>query len=173
MTSMQVASFMHSATSFSSSSSSSQNVGPNQTLYISNLNEKVKLPELKKSLYHVFSQFGNIVSIEAKKTYKLRGQAWIIFEDLNGAQKAAKEMQSFNFYDKPMHVSFAKVKSDVISKSDGTFVPRPKRKLDKPDNKSTTSSTSLSTSLSSTDKKASAKEKRVKKDVKETKENKE
>ncbi len=85
--------------------------------------------ELKKSLYHVFSQFGNILEVVAQKTYKLRGQAWIIFEDLSGATKALK-MEGFNFYGKPMKVGFAKAKSDVVSKADGSFVPRPKRKLD-------------------------------------------
>jgi len=104
-------------------------IPPNQTVYVHNLNEKVKIPELKRSLYHVFSQFGNVVEVIAKKTYKLRGQAWIIFEDLTGAAKAVKEMQGFsNFYGKEMKVSFSKTKSDVVSKSDGTFVARPKRK---------------------------------------------
>eukprot|EP00456_Euglypha_rotunda_P051209 TRINITY_DN4134_c0_g1_i19.p1 TRINITY_DN4134_c0_g1~~TRINITY_DN4134_c0_g1_i19.p1 ORF type:complete len:113 (-),score=27.45 TRINITY_DN4134_c0_g1_i19:10-348(-) len=39
-------------------------------------------------------------------------------------------MQSFNFYGKPMKVSYARIKSDVISKGDGTFKPRPKRKAE-------------------------------------------
>ena len=72
---------------------------PNQTLYINNLNEKVKkegmgkvlckftfevyhLPktELKKSLYAIFSQFGPILDIVAMKTLKRRGQAFIVFQ---------------------------------------------------------------------------------------------
>jgi hypothetical protein len=32
----------------------------------------------------------------------MRGQAWIIFDDLSGATKAQREMQGFNFYGKPM-----------------------------------------------------------------------
>lgn len=101
---------------------------PNQTLYVNNLNEKVKLEELKKSLYHVFTQFGNVLEIQAQRHLKLRGQAWIIFDDLSGATKALREMQGFSFYGKPMQVQFAKVKSDVVSKADGTFQARPKRK---------------------------------------------
>jgi len=103
-------------------------IPPCATVYVNNLNEKVKKEELKKSLYHVFSQFGNILEIVAQKTFKMRGQAWIIFEDLSGSTKAVKEMQGFNFYGKPMRVSFAKTKSDVIAKMDGSFQPRPKRK---------------------------------------------
>ena len=86
--------------------------------------------ELKRSLYHVFSQFGNVLEVQAHKTYKLRGQAWVIFEDLAGATKAIKDMAGFNFYNRPMKLQFARSKSDVISKADGSFVARPKRKVD-------------------------------------------
>jgi len=106
-------------------------IPPNQTIYVQNLNEKVKVPELKKSLYHVFSQFGNILDVFADRTLAKRGQAWIVFDDLGGSTKAMREMQGFNFYGKPMRVAFAKVKSDIISKVDGTFVARPKRKVGK------------------------------------------
>lgn len=36
-------------------------------------------------------------------------------------------MQGFDFYGKPMRVAYAKAKSDVVAKADGTFVARPKR----------------------------------------------
>jgi len=83
---------------------------------------------LKKSLYHVFSQFGNILEIQASKALKKRGQAWIVFDDLSSATKALKEMQGFMFYGKPMRVAYSKNKSDVVAKIDGTYKPRPKRK---------------------------------------------
>lgn len=35
----------------------------NNTIYINNLNEKIKADELKKSLYAVFVQFGQILDI--------------------------------------------------------------------------------------------------------------
>jgi len=110
-------------------------IAPNHTIYVKNLNEKVKLDELKKSLYHVFGQFGNILEVNASKTLKNRGQAWVVFDDLSGATKALRDMQSFMFYGKPMKVAFAKSKSDCVAKIDGSFVPRPKRKLDAPDGK--------------------------------------
>lgn len=56
---------------------------PNQTIYINNLNEKVKKDELKKSLYAIFSQFGQIMDIVALKTLKMRGQAFVIFKEVN------------------------------------------------------------------------------------------
>jgi len=90
---------------------------------------------LKKSLYHVFSQFGNILEIYASKRLKSKGQAWIVFDDLSGATKALREMNDFIFYGKPMRVGFAKAKSDIVSKIDGTFTVRPKRKPDEPKEK--------------------------------------
>uniref|UniRef100_A0A2P2KNK5 Uncharacterized protein MANES_01G220300 n=1 Tax=Rhizophora mucronata TaxID=61149 RepID=A0A2P2KNK5_RHIMU len=100
----------------------------NVTIYINNLNEKVKIDELKKSLHAVFSQFGKILEILAFKTLKHKGQAWVVFEDVQSATNALKQMQSFPFYEKPMRIQFAKTKSDIIAKADGTFVPREKRK---------------------------------------------
>lgn len=100
----------------------------NQTIYINNLNEKIKLHELKKSLNAVFSQFGKIVEVLAFKTLKHKGQAWVVFDDVSSATSALRQMQGFPFYDKPMRIQYAKTKSDVVAKADGTFVPREKRK---------------------------------------------
>lgn len=58
--------------------------------------------ELKKSLYAIFSQFGQILDIVALKTLKMRGQAFVIFKEINSATKALQSMQGFPFYDKPM-----------------------------------------------------------------------
>jgi hypothetical protein len=49
-------------------------IAPSQTLYINNLNEKVKKNVLKKLLYMVFSQYGRVTQIVACKGIKLRGQ---------------------------------------------------------------------------------------------------
>lgn len=47
---------------------------PSQTLYLNNLNEKIKKNILKKTLYALFSQFGKVIEIVACKGIKLRGQ---------------------------------------------------------------------------------------------------
>lgn len=101
---------------------------PNHTIYINNLNEKIKKDELKKSLYAIFSQFGQILNIVALKTLKMRGQAFVIFKEINSAANAMRSMQGFPFYDKPMRIMYSKKDSDVISKMKGTFVERPKKK---------------------------------------------
>jgi len=58
--------------------------------------------DLKKSLYAIFSQFGQILDIIARKTLKTKGQAFVIFKDINSATNAMRSMQGFPFYDKPM-----------------------------------------------------------------------
>lgn len=103
-------------------------IPPNMTIYINNLNEKVKIDELKQSLHAVFKQFGTILEILAFKTLKHKGQAWLVFKDVASATSAIEKMQGFPFYDKPLRLQYAKSKSDIIAKADGTFVPRERRK---------------------------------------------
>ncbi|ESR45207.1 U2 small nuclear ribonucleoprotein B'' 2 [Citrus sinensis] len=103
-------------------------IPPNQTIYIKNLNEKIKKEELKRSLYCLFSQYGRIFDVVALKTPKLRGQAWVVFSEVTAASNAVRQMQNFPFYDKPMRIQYAKSKSDCIAKEDGSFVPREKKK---------------------------------------------
>ncbi len=50
----------------------------------------------------MFSTFGKIVDIVAAKTYKLRGQAWIVFDSAVDAERALVALQGFVFYNKPM-----------------------------------------------------------------------
>ncbi|KAK9168004.1 hypothetical protein Syun_000144 [Stephania yunnanensis] len=106
----------------------SGDVPPNQTIYIKNLNEKIKKDELKRSLYALFSQYGKILDVVALKTEKLRGQAWVVFSEVPAASNAVRQMQSFPFYDKPMRIQYAKTKSDCVAKAEGTYVPREKKK---------------------------------------------
>merc|ERR1711972_1134485 len=88
---------------------------------------------LKKSLKEVFTAFGGITDIVAMKSLKRRGQAWIIFKETSSATNSLKSLQGFPFYNKPMRISYAKTKSDVVSKADGTFVERPKKVVKRED----------------------------------------
>lgn len=103
---------------------------PSHTIYINNLNEKIKKDELKKSLYAIFSQFGQILDIVALKTLKMRGQAFVIFKEINSAANALRSMQGFPFYDKPMRIQFSKKDSDIIAKMKGTFVEGERKRRD-------------------------------------------
>ena len=58
--------------------------------------------DLKKCMLTVFSQFGSILDVVALKTYRLRGQAWVVFADVASATEAIRVMQNFPILDKPM-----------------------------------------------------------------------
>ena len=63
------------------------------------------------------------IDINCAKTYKLRGQAWVVFDTVTAATAAVKQMNEFPFYDKPMRVSYARAKSDATAKAEGTYDP--------------------------------------------------
>ncbi|XP_062915732.1 U2 small nuclear ribonucleoprotein B'' [Mobula hypostoma] len=103
-------------------------IRPNQTIYINNINDKVKKEELKRALYALFSQFGQIIDIVALKTMKMRGQAFVIFKEITCATSALRQLQGFPFYGKPMRIQYAKTDSDLVSKMRGTFADKEKKK---------------------------------------------
>ncbi|KAL4857565.1 U2 small nuclear ribonucleoprotein B'' [Chlorella vulgaris] len=94
-------------------------VAPNQTIYVANLQQKIKKQELKQLLFCLFGQFGKIIDIVTMRTDRLRGQAWIVFSDISAATAALRGMQDFPFFEKPMRVSFAKSASNAVSKKKG------------------------------------------------------
>jgi len=102
---------------------------PNQTLYVNNLNEKIKIETLKEELNSIFSQFGKILDVNAKKSFARRGQAFVCFETVQAASSALDKLQGFPFHDKPMRINYARSKSDVVTKEDGSYVQRPKKPL--------------------------------------------
>lgn len=96
---------------------------PNNTLYLNNLNEKLKRKRLQDSLRAVFKQFGDITDIYCwPKSLTRKGQAWVIFRDVGSAVKALTSMQGFPFYDKPMRIQFARMDSDLVAKAKGMKV---------------------------------------------------
>lgn len=97
----------------------------NNTIYINNINEKIKIAELKTSLSAVFWQFGQILDIVAHKNLRMRGQAFVAFKDVSSASNALKSMQGFPFHGKPMRIQYAKSDSYSVAKMKGTYVERP------------------------------------------------
>ena len=58
-----------------------------------------------------------------------KGQAWVVFSSPQEARECMDALQNFPLYGKPLRISLAKSKSDVVSKADGSFVPRVKNRL--------------------------------------------
>ncbi|EON65760.1 hypothetical protein W97_04999 [Coniosporium apollinis CBS 100218] len=94
---------------------------PNQTLYLSNLPDKLQKPDLRRALYMLFSTYGPVLDVVALKTSKMRGQAHVVFRDVQAASQAMRQLQGWEFFGKEMKIAYAKGKSDTIAKLDGTF----------------------------------------------------
>lgn len=77
-------------------------VAPNQTLYISNLNDKIHKPDLKIALYTLFSTYGIVLDVVALKTMKMRGQAHVTFRDIASASTAMRSCQGMNMFGREM-----------------------------------------------------------------------
>ncbi|XP_055014017.1 U2 small nuclear ribonucleoprotein B'' [Boleophthalmus pectinirostris] len=101
-------------------------IRPNHTIYINNINDKVKKEELKRSLYALFSQFGQVVDIVALKTMAMRGQAFVVFKELTAATNALRQLQGFPFC--TPRIQYAKTDSEIISKMKGTYGDKEKKK---------------------------------------------
>ncbi|KAF2168829.1 hypothetical protein M409DRAFT_33437, partial [Zasmidium cellare ATCC 36951] len=84
---------------------------PNQSLYIQNLPEKLQKHDLKRNLYMLLSTYGPVLEITAVKTPKMRGQAHVLFRDVQSATQAMRHCQGFDFFGKEMRVSYAKSRS--------------------------------------------------------------
>jgi RNA recognition motif-containing protein len=67
---------------------------------------------LTEALRTVFSEFGNVVDVVAKKNLKAKGQAFVVFDDPESARSAIEEVDGFELFDKPMKVALARSRSD-------------------------------------------------------------
>jgi len=100
---------------------------PCETLYIQNLNEKVK-PQgvfllsfqlvqrdsfvsfssfffflvMKATLRGLFKSYGEVLDVTAHHNLRMRGQAFVSFASIEQAKKAMKDIQRFPLYSKPM-----------------------------------------------------------------------
>ncbi|KAI0306886.1 hypothetical protein B0F90DRAFT_1665254 [Multifurca ochricompacta] len=96
---------------------------PNTTLYINNLNDKINKEEIRSQLYALFTSYGKLIDVVATKTPKMRGQAFLVFTDLASATAAFRACDGMIFYDKPIHISYAKSKSyATLRREDPNFI---------------------------------------------------
>ena len=75
---------------------------------------------MKEALAEIFSEYGSVVDLVAKKNLKAKGQAFIVFDDVEAAERAIKEVQGFELFDKPMILDYAKTKSDATVEREGS-----------------------------------------------------
>lgn len=87
-----------------------------ETLYLQNLNEKIKPEVMKATLRGLFKSYGDVLDVVAHGNLRMRGQAFVSFENADVAAKALREVQRFPLYSKPLQISFAKTRSDAVVK---------------------------------------------------------
>ena len=75
---------------------------------------------MKEALSEIFSEYGNVIDLVAKTNLKAKGQAFIVFDDTESAERAVKEVQGFELFEKPMLLDYAKTRSDATVAKEGT-----------------------------------------------------
>jgi RNA recognition motif-containing protein len=89
------------------------------TVYVNNLNERVKIPDLVTSLRSIFEEFGQVRDILAKSSLPNRGQAFVIFEKVDQAQRAMDALNGFPLHGKPIRTHNVYQPSDATVESMG------------------------------------------------------
>lgn len=78
-------------------------VPPNMTLYVTNLpSNKFQKEDIRTALYMLFSTYGPVLDVVVLKTMKMRGQAHIVFRDIQTATQAMRSLDGFEFFGRPM-----------------------------------------------------------------------
>jgi len=80
-----------------------------------------------RALYALFSRHGKVLEVIVLRRDGLRGQAFVIMQDIPAATAARQNVNGFTFFEKDLVVEYAKEKSDRIARMDGTYVPKAKR----------------------------------------------
>lgn len=86
---------------------------PYPTVYVNNLNERVKVSDLTDALRGIFEEFGNVVGIVAKTSVTRRGQAFVVFDNQESAMRAMEALDGFPLHGKPIRTHKAYQPSDA------------------------------------------------------------
>ncbi|KAH9824864.1 hypothetical protein DFH28DRAFT_877964 [Melampsora americana] len=80
---------------------------PSVTLYVQNLCDKIKKQDLRRMLYQLFSIHGKVLDVVALKGHQMRGQAFIVFRDLQGSTQAMRYLDGTSFLDRELKITYA------------------------------------------------------------------
>lgn len=82
---------------------------PKETLYIQNINEKIKpkgiafaYADIKYALFNLFEAFGQVLQVVAKRNDRMRGQAFVVFREVGEATAAKNNLNGYPIFGKPM-----------------------------------------------------------------------
>ena len=61
-----------------------------------------------------------MIDLIAKKNLKAKGQAFVVFDETEAAERAIREVQGFELFEKPMVLDYARTKSDATVLREGS-----------------------------------------------------
>eukprot|EP01054_Gregarina_sp_Poly1_P005723 Gregarina_sp_Poly_1__5722@NODE_3007_length_1456_cov_172_767459_g209_i2_p1_GENE_NODE_3007_length_1456_cov_172_767459_g209_i2NODE_3007_length_1456_cov_172_767459_g209_i2_p1_ORF_typecomplete_len316_score62_04RRM_1/PF00076_22/6_3e12RRM_1/PF00076_22/1_9e08RRM_5/PF13893_6/2_8e14RRM_5/PF13893_6/2RRM_Rrp7/PF17799_1/32RRM_Rrp7/PF17799_1/2_8e05RRM_occluded/PF16842_5/7e05RRM_occluded/PF16842_5/23Limkainb1/PF11608_8/0_0001Limkainb1/PF11608_8/6_2e02DUF4523/PF15023_6/3_5e05DUF4523/PF15023_6/2_3e03Calcipressin len=99
---------------------------PVRTLYVNNLNDRIKIPKLRELLQSKFEPFGQIENMLTMKSFWRRGQAFISFSTQESATKAMEALQGQMLEGKPMRINYARQESDCLRSTEEATPKREK-----------------------------------------------
>jgi len=68
------------------------------SIYVRNLpSAKIQKDDLRTALYMLFSTYGPVLDVVALKTMKMRGQAHIVYRDVQASTQAMRALHGFRF----------------------------------------------------------------------------
>jgi RNA recognition motif-containing protein len=83
-------------------------------LYVTNLpSSKIQKEDLRIALYMLFSTHGPVLDVVALKTAKMRGQAHIVYRDIQTATQAMRSLDGFEIFGHKMVWSLDSVKQTL------------------------------------------------------------
>ena len=77
---------------------------------------------MKTNLYFLFNQFGKILDIIMMKKNKMRGQAFIVFDNYKECVNAKIGLENFKIFGKNMKIEFSKKKSYATKIKNSEFI---------------------------------------------------
>ncbi|KAK5132450.1 hypothetical protein LTR08_009061 [Meristemomyces frigidus] len=93
---------------------------PNQSLYLSNLPEKLPKPALRRALYTLCATYGPVLDITALKTPAMRGQAHVLFRDTHTATQALRALEGTDFCGRGLRIAYSRNRSGTLARLTGT-----------------------------------------------------
>lgn len=96
-------------------------VGPSPTLYVRNLNDKLRKVDLQKELYYLFTTYGRVLDVNVMPGPKMRGQAHVVFPDAQASTQAMRELQGFNFHGREVKIEYGRSRSQIFNKLEGEY----------------------------------------------------
>jgi RNA recognition motif-containing protein len=80
----------------------------NSTLYIKNIDWKIKKNLLRRALYSLCTRHGKVIEIITLRKQGLRGQAFVIMDTIESATAVKSNENGFTFFNKDLVIEFAK-----------------------------------------------------------------